>query len=129
LLNALFRPQLFDVTSPVVAVSALEMTAITILLFRAVRANGFVGLLVRIQRSPFLLMCAAITVVGCTFVGLTTFNFGTLARYRVPFLPFYGALLVGLAQRTAPAVPKTLQARAVPRRASRRRAARAVAPT
>jgi hypothetical protein len=28
-----------------------------------------------------------------------TFNLGSLARYRVPFLPFYGALILVLSDR------------------------------
>jgi hypothetical protein len=99
LVNALLRPQLFDVKNPLSLISALEMTAITWLLFRAFRLHGVRGGFLRIQRSPFLMMCIVITVVGCTFVGLTTRNFGSMARYRVPFLPFYGALLAVLTQR------------------------------
>lgn len=106
LLNALFRPQLFDVTNPFVLVSALEMTGITWLVIRVFRRHGVRGVVARIQKSPFLLMCSVVAVIGCTFVGLTTRNFGTLARYRVPFLPFYGALLAGLGPRTAVTAPQ-----------------------
>jgi hypothetical protein len=91
---------LFDVTNVGVLMSAVEMTVITWMTFRALRLHGIRGVLVRIQRSPFLLMSAVITVVGCAFVGLVTLNFGSLARYRVPFLPFYGALLSVLADRS-----------------------------
>jgi hypothetical protein len=129
LLNALLRPQFFDVTSPVVLASAIEMTAITWFIISAFRRHGVVGALLTIQRSPFLVMCTLVTVVGCMFVGLTTRNFGSLARYRVPFLPFYGALLACLTQRTvapastSPPVPKPS------RRPVRRRPGRAVVPT
>ncbi len=99
LINALFRPQLFDVRSPVMVISAAEMTAITWLIIRTVRLNGFAALVLRVQSSAFLLMCFVVTLVGCTFVGLATLNFGSLARYRVPFLPFYGALLAVLSER------------------------------
>lgn len=103
LVNALFRPQLFDVNNIAALVSAIEMTAITWMILRIARHHGIGGVLVRIQKSPFLLMCTVITVVGCTFVGLVTLNFGSLARYRVPFLPFYGALVVALSPVTAKA--------------------------
>ena len=124
LVNALFRPQLFDVRSPLVLVSALEMTYITYLVYKMFRANGFKGVMRRIYASPFLVMCTSVTVVGCTFVGLATLNFGSLSRYRVPFLPFYGALLASLM-----AVPAVLKAKtkasatvAAPRVPLRRRA-------
>lgn len=104
LINALFRPQLFDVRNASMLVSALEMTFLTFLIIAAIRINGPGGVVRRITRSPFLVMCIAITVVGCTFVGLTTRNFGSLSRYRVPFLPFYGAFLGLLTQRVTAAV-------------------------
>lgn len=133
LLNALFRPQLFDVTNPLVLVSALEMSTITWMIYRAFRIHGFGGLLIRIQRSPFLLMCTVITLVGCTFVGLTTKNFGSMARYRVPFLPFYGALMAALTLKTAdPVEPKPEPSPAAKRKALRSvkaRRGRTIAPT
>jgi hypothetical protein len=106
LVNALLRPQLFDVRNPLLLISALEMTAITWLLLRVFRLHGVRGAFLRIQRSPFLMMCTVVTVVGCTFVGLTTRNFGSMARYRVPFLPFYGTLLAVLTQQCS-LVPQT----------------------
>lgn len=102
LLNALFRPQLFDVHNFGALISALEMTVITWLVARSVIHLGPRGVVMRIQRSPFLAMCAVVTLVGCAFVGLVTLNFGSLARYRVPFLPFYGALVAVLSERAVP---------------------------
>lgn len=106
LVNSLFRPQLFDAHNFGTLMSALEMTIISLLAIRAFRQHGFGGVLRRIQESPFLLMCVVVTVIGCTGVGLVTLNFGSLARYRVPFLPFYGSLILLLAAR-----PSTVAAR------------------
>jgi hypothetical protein len=120
LVNGLLRPQLFDVRNVFMLISALEMTTLTWMIIRILRQHGLGGTLVRIQQSPFLLMCAAITVVGCMFVGLVTLNFGSLARYRVPFLPFYGAFIAALSARTAPngavARPQRLPSQRVPAR-------------
>jgi hypothetical protein len=133
LLNALFRPQLFDVHNVTALVSAVEMTAISVATVRMLVRSGPRNVLRAIQGSPFLAMCAVTTFIGCTFVGLVTLNFGSLARYRVPFLPFYGSLLVGLAyalsarqQRAGATAPRT--AAADPRRA-RPRAVRVRAST
>jgi hypothetical protein len=41
-----------------------------------------------------ILFCIIFTVVLGIIVGATSFNFGTLARYRTPFLPFYFAALI-----------------------------------
>jgi hypothetical protein len=55
-------------------------------------------------------MCAVITLIGCALVGLVTRNFGSLSRYRVPFLPFYGALVLALNHAPAAARAKTAKA-------------------
>lgn len=110
LLNALFRPQFFDVHNIPTAISAIEMTVVSYLLLKAVRRAGFRGILKQIERSPLLLMCATITFVGCSLIGLATFNLGSLARYRVPFLPFYAMFIVILYKpeaATAVAVPES----------------------
>lgn len=127
LFNALFRPQLFDVNNFGALISALEMTTITWLLIRALRTHGASGMISRIQRSPFLLMCAVTTLVGSAFVGLVTLNFGSLARYRVPFLPFYGALVAILSAKpiVAPVLVRTTTARVRRTVRSRRSVARA----
>jgi len=99
LLNALFRPQIFDIHNVGTAVSAVEMSIVTYFLIRSLLRTGVRGILSEIEKSPLLLMCAVITFVGCTFVGLVTLNLGSLARYRVPFLPFYGTGIVFLSER------------------------------
>jgi hypothetical protein len=114
LLNALFRPQLFDVNNVAALLSAIEMTTITWLLVRAVRSLGLGGLVERTQRSPFLAMCFLVTFLGGAIVGLVTFNFGSLARYRVPILPFYGAFIVGVSYQV-----KAARAAQQPRRVKR----------
>jgi hypothetical protein len=131
LVNALFRPQLFDVHNIATFVSALEMMALTYFIYRAIRHHGLRGIFVRIQRSPFLLMCAVITCVGCAMVGLVTFNFGSLARYRVPFLPFYGALVAALLPARAPVprvAPPARRLHGSARRAARQSPARRPGP-
>ena len=102
LLNALLRPQLFDVHNAGTFLGALEMTVVGYLLFRAIYGGGVRGILREIEKSPLMLMCTVVTLVGCTFVGLVTLNLGSLARYRVPFLPFYATFVLSLARQRAP---------------------------
>ncbi len=96
LVNALFRPQLFDVHNIATLISAIEMTIVSYLLIRTLLRTGWRGIMTEIERSPLLLMCSIVGFVGCTFVGLVTYNLGSLARYRVPFLPFYAMFIVYL---------------------------------
>jgi hypothetical protein len=115
LVNAMFRPQLFDVNNVNALVSAIEMTFITLVIARILMQNGITRVFARVQRSPMLLMSAIIAVIGCAFVGLVTFNFGSLVRYRVPFLPFYGVLLSALSEPDAARVKKVVVTKRNPR--------------
>jgi hypothetical protein len=114
LLNALFRPQFFDVHNFGTFLSAIEMTTVTWLLIRSIRQSGFRGFLNELQKSPLLLMCAVIAFVGCTFVGLVTYNLGSLARYRVPFLPFYATVIVFLLEKGRGVVGAVAKPRSAP---------------
>lgn len=127
LANALFRPQIWDVHNVPSAVGAAESLGILYFVVRAIRRRGARGTFNAMQAQPFLVMAAVITIVGCLFVGLVTLNIGTLARYRVPFLPFYGSLVVGLAYGRSPQAVSPKQAVVVlpPRR---RRSYRAFGP-
>lgn len=40
---------------------------------------------------PFTFLCISFSLLFAAMIGLSTFNFGTLARYRLPIIPFYVA--------------------------------------
>jgi hypothetical protein len=91
---SLFRPYLWEVRNPLMVLSALEsflMMGLTVfVLFRSR------GRLMSLFKNPTVIFCL---VFGLTFafaVGVSTFNFGTLARYKIPLLPFYGLALIFL---------------------------------
>jgi hypothetical protein len=43
--------------------------------------------------NEYVLMCITFTLVLAYIVGFTSFNFGALVRFKIPFLPFYGITL------------------------------------
>lgn len=44
--------------------------------------------------NPFLFFCFIFSILFALVIGYTTFNFGTMIRYKIIFLPFYYFLLV-----------------------------------
>lgn len=84
---ALFRPYLWEVKNPLMFLSALE--SFVILLFTIyvlfVRRHVVVKMLV----NPHVVFCLVFSITFAFAVGVSTFNFGTLARYKIPLLPFY----------------------------------------
>ncbi len=43
--------------------------------------------------NPEVAFCLTFTIVFAFAVGVSTFNFGTLARYKIPLLPFFAIAL------------------------------------
>lgn len=86
----LFRPYLWEVKNPLMLLAALESTAfvgLTIwLLFFQRKAKV-------VLNNPFLLFCLLFSLLFAFAVGASTFNFGTLMRYKLPMVPFYLVLL------------------------------------
>jgi hypothetical protein len=98
LITALFRPAVFEARSFLVGVNSLEVAAFTWMFLVAVFRNRGFGIVRRIASSPALTFCALFVVSFGVGVGLTTTNLGTLSRYRMPLVPFFGLLLMGLGQ-------------------------------
>jgi hypothetical protein len=89
---SLFRPYLWEVRNPLMLLSALESLALfllTIYSFYQARANLFKTL-----TDPTILFCLVFSLTFAFAVGVSTFNFGTLARYKIPLLPFYFLALI-----------------------------------
>jgi hypothetical protein len=88
---SLFRPYLWEVRNPLMLLSALESFAFLVLtvyaLFRSRKVLG------KAAGDPTILFCFVFSVTFAFAVGISTFNFGTLTRYKIPLLPFY---LMGL---------------------------------
>jgi hypothetical protein len=84
---SLFRPYLWEVKNPLMLLSALESLFLLIVsTIIAVRLN------VRLFRgmdNPTVLFTFIFSIVFAFAVGVSTFNFGTLVRYKIPMLPFF----------------------------------------
>ena len=55
---------------------------------------GPTTILKAIIKNPVILFCILFSLVFAIFVGMTTLNFGTLVRYKIPCLPFYLIALI-----------------------------------
>jgi hypothetical protein len=94
---SLFRPYLWEVTNPFMFLSALEsltLLLITLYLFFR-RPLSFVKAL----GNPDIIFCLVFSLTFAFAVGIATFNFGTLVRYKIPLLPFFSIALVLIAHQ------------------------------
>ena len=88
---SLFRPYLWEVRNPLMLLSALEgliLLGLTLFVIIKTRTNFF-----RYWTQPEVLFCLVFSLVFAFSVGVSTYNFGTLSRYKIPLLPFY---LIGI---------------------------------
>ncbi len=96
LISSLFRPFFFEVHNFLSAINSSETSALLLCLLITFYKRGPREILKLIASSPTLIFCLIFVISFGTGVGLATTNLGTLSRYRIPMMPFYGALIVTL---------------------------------
>ena len=84
---SLFRPYLWEVKNPLMLFSAVESIGLLV-------ATVFVIIRIRhrflyLFAKPEVLFCFVFSIVFAFAVGISTYNFGTLSRYKIPMMPFY----------------------------------------
>jgi hypothetical protein len=90
----LFRPYLWEARKPIVMISALESLFFLIFTIVVVFRNNPIRVVQRVLSDETLQFCLIFTLVFAFAVGISTSNFGSLVRYKIPCLPFYTAFLI-----------------------------------
>jgi hypothetical protein len=95
---ALFRPYLWEVHKwlmlPVFFESFIISISTLVCIVR-ISLKGEMGILKKIVNAE-IVFCLVFSLILFFIAGFTAYNFGTLSRYRIPALPFYGIALVVL---------------------------------
>ena len=91
-----FRPFLWEAKNPVMLISAFEGLAalmLTLATFFMIIKNN-----IKLLFSPpsFVAISLIFAVLFGTAIGMSTYNFGTLVRYKIPALPFFFGALITL---------------------------------
>lgn len=90
---ALFRPYLWEVQNVVMLMAAGESLLYLLLTVAVFFRTGF-GFRAGIFSNRYTLMSLSFALVMAFVVGFVSFNFGALARFKIPLLPFYGFAIV-----------------------------------
>jgi len=84
-LTSFYRPFIWESKNPVMMLSGLENLVILMLtiaiLFSASRRKYFLS-------DPTIILCLTFSIFFAFAVGVTTYNFGALVRYKIPMMPF-----------------------------------------
>ncbi len=91
---AFFRPGLWEVRNPLMLLAALENTVLLWLVLRLLLRTPPFRWPGIFRRDPYLLFALVYALLFGFLVGITSGNFGTLARYKIPMLPFFASFLL-----------------------------------
>lgn len=83
----LFRPYLWEVKNPLMLLSAVEGTCLLLVVIYIVataRHRVF-----SLLNDPDILFALIFSLIVAFAVGVTSYNFGTLSRYKIPMLPYF----------------------------------------
>lgn len=86
---ALFRPYPWEVRKAILVPSALESIITLLLTIFVFLKVGFLKSLRIIVSDSNILFCLMFALVFSFAMGFSSYNFGALARYKIPALPFY----------------------------------------
>lgn len=92
-----FRPFIWESRNLIMLLSAVEsllLSIFTLKMFFSKSGKGFLLFFKTIFTNPLVFYCIAFALVFGLFVGVSTFNFGSLVRYKIPCMPFFLAALV-----------------------------------
>lgn len=89
---SLFRPFFWEVNNPLMLLSAIESFILTV--FTVVVITRLGNKLLKVIFNPAIFYCLVFSITFAFAVGVSTFNFGTLSRYKIPMVPFYSIGLV-----------------------------------
>ena len=88
----LFRPYIWEANKIMLLVASAEST-LTLLLTLFVLFKARLFFFKIIFKERFLLMAMSFSLLFSAFIGITSGNFGTLMRYKIPMMPFYFSAL------------------------------------
>jgi hypothetical protein len=89
----LFRPYIWETRKPLQLVNAIEASMLMFVTFKVFFTLGWKKVRKAIGEDPTIQFTLIFTLIFAFAVGMSSGNFGTLSRYRIPCLPFFGITL------------------------------------
>ena len=90
----LFRPFVWEIKNFNMLLAALENLILLFLTFQVIKNQKWAVIWKRLKTEQMVVVCLVFTLFFSGIIGITSSNFGTLVRYRIPVLPFYAITLI-----------------------------------
>ncbi len=84
-----FRPYIWEAGKPIVFLSALEALIFLFITLRLLFTVGIKKIFKTISTDSTVQFCLVFSLIFAFAVGITSYNFGALSRYKIPCLSFY----------------------------------------
>ena len=97
-----------DVEKIIVALSALEAILFLFLTLKILISVGPAKTWKTISNDPTIQFCLVFSIIFAFAVGISSYNFGSLSRYKIPCLPFYALGLILIYYKNKPLNKKLL---------------------
>lgn len=98
----LFRPYFWEAKKIIVLFSAFEAILFLFATLKIIFVVGVAKILKTIANDPTIQFCLIFSLIFAFAVGISSYNFGALSRYKIPCLPFYGLALILIYYKNSP---------------------------
>lgn len=85
----LFRPYIWEARKPIVILAALESLFVLFVTIQTFRRVGIKGTIKAFFNDPFISFCIVFSFIFAFSIGISSYNFGALVRFKIPCMPFY----------------------------------------
>ncbi len=89
----LFQPHPWQARNPVMVLCALEASIFLFLTFKILFQIGLIRFYNLLLSEPITFGCLVFAMLIAVGAAITSANYGTMVRYRVPMMPFYLSML------------------------------------
>jgi hypothetical protein len=97
-----FRPYFWESKKIIVAFSSIEALLFLFLTLKILFKIGPVKIWRTVTKDPTIQFCLVFSILFAFAVGVSSYNFGSLSRYKIPCLPFYILALVLIYYKNRP---------------------------
>lgn len=99
--SCLFRPFPWESRKLIMLFSSLETSLLLLAFLYLLVKTRILGFFKVVFFDQMVLFCMVLSILFAMIIGFTTFNFGTMARYKIIFLPFFYFALVRIYDKSS----------------------------
>lgn len=85
----LFRPHPWEIKNALMLLSGIESLIFLIITVRLLIVTKIKNIGSALKEEPIITFCLVFSIIFAFAVGISTYNFGSLARYKIPLMPYY----------------------------------------